>query len=285
MKIAILSDVHGNMPALNAVVSELRNDQFESIIVAGDLIGGPKPNETIRLLRSLNCNLIAGNMDLDLVKYARGKAPKEWYTIKQYGLMRWNNENILPAHIDFLESLPEQLIIHFTNAPSIKVVHGSPRSPYESIFPDRKLDVMRIALQQTEENVLVCGHIHVPWKKRLNEKLIINPGAVSAPLDRSVGAQYCVMEFKDDDWVVDHRIVKYDISQVRKDYKESGLLEAGTGIALAFLLACETGIDYGKRFIDFAFELAKDSGYQDIPYVPDGIWDQAIASFQWEESG
>lgn len=273
------------MPALNAVVSEIEELQLESIIVAGDLVGGPKPNEAIELLRSLGCLMIVGNMEVDLLKFAKGIAPKEWYTIKQYGLMRWTHKELKPDILEFLENLPEQLVVRMKNAPPIKVVHGSPRNPYESIFPDRGLEVLRTAIEQTKEDVLVCGHIHIPWKKRINGKLVINPGAVSAPLNGRVGAQYGILEYVEGRWIVEHRIAKYDIKQIQMDYIESGLLEAGTGIAKAFLKACETGMDYGRQFIDYAFQLAQEAGYENIKYLPDDVWEQAIETFPWEKSG
>lgn len=77
MMIAVFSDVHGNMPALEAIISELDKENVERILVAGDLIGGPNPNEAIELLKSLGCIIIAGNMDLDLLCLTKGTAPNE----------------------------------------------------------------------------------------------------------------------------------------------------------------------------------------------------------------
>jgi putative phosphoesterase len=282
MMIAVLSDVHGNMPALEAVISEIENQNIESILVAGDLIGGPNPNQAIKLLKSLGCIMIAGNMDLDLLRLARGEAPKEWYSIKEYGVWRWTNERLEPDVLDFLESLPEQRVIRIRNAAPIRLVHGSPRSPYEAIFPDRDPDVLSAVIQETQEQVLVCGHIHVPWEKRIQGKLIFNPGAVSAPLSGHVGAHYAILDHVGDEWKVTHKIASYDTTKIRKAYIESGLLEAGSGIAKIFLRACETGIDYHKKFFDHAHLIADEAGYQNIEYFPDDIWEQAVDTFPWE---
>jgi putative phosphoesterase len=285
MKIAVLSDVHGNMPALEAVISAIEDQEIESIIVAGDLIGGPNPNETIELLQSLGCILIVGNMDLNLLKLARGKGPKEWYSFKQYGDLRWTNEHIKPEVLDFLESLPEQQVIPIKKDMSIRVVHGSPRSPYEAIFPDRDPDVLNAVIQEMQEQVLVCGHIHVPWKKTIEGKLIFNPGAVSAPLNGHAGAHYAILDFVDDEWKVDHKTASYDTAIIKRAYIESGLLEAGSGYARVFLRACETGLNYYEMFMGHAHLIAKEAGYQDIEYFPDDVWEQAVDTFPWEQSG
>ena len=280
--VAVLSDVHGNLPALEAVIAELEKQSIESILVAGDLIGGPNPNEVIELLKSLGCTMIAGNMDLDFLRLARGEAPKEWYSLKQYGTWRWTNEQVKPEVRQFLESLPEQQVIHIGDTAPIRLVHGSPRSPYEGIFPDSDPDFFEAILQETPEQVLVCGHIHVAWKKRIQGKLIINPGAVSAPLSGHPGAHYALLDYTNEEWEVTHKRIRYDTIKIRKAYIESGLLEAGTGIAKFFLRACETGLDYHKMFFDHANSVAAEAGYENIEYFPDDLWEQAVDTFPWD---
>lgn len=280
--VAVLSDVHGNLPALEAVMAELEKQRIESILVAGDLIGGPNPNEVIELLKSLGCILIVGNMDLDFLRLARGEAPKEWYSLKQYGTWRWTNEQVKPEVREFLKSLPEQQVIHISKTAPIRLVHGSPRSPYEGIFPDSDPDFFTAILQGTPEQVLACGHIHSAWKKRIQGKLIFNPGAVSAPLSGHLGAHYALLDYVGDEWEVTHKRVHYDTAEIRKAYLESGLLEAGTGIARIFLRACEMGVDFHEMFFDHANQIAEEAGYPNVEHFPDDIWDQAVDTFPWE---
>lgn len=285
MRIAVLSDIHGNLPALQGIASELERLDLVAIVAAGDYVGGPKSNEVISLLRSFDSIMILGNVDIDLLRFAKGEAPEAWSTIKQYGLIRWTLQHIHSENLAYLSNLPETLTVDLEGTPSIRVVHGSPRDPYESIFPDRDQEVLETAVLQTVEDVLICGHIHVPWKANVQGKLVMNPGAVSAPLNGDVSAQYALLHLSDGKWSVEHRSIRYDLSQIRKDYQESGLLEAGGAISRAFLRSCETGKDYARAFLDFAYELAKESGYDDIEYFPDDIWELAVESFLWGQSG
>jgi predicted phosphodiesterase len=222
-------------------------------------------------------------MDLDFLKLAQGRATEEWYSLKQYGVWRWTKEQIRPDVLDFLESLPEQRVILIRDKAPIRLVHGSPRSPYEAIFPDRDSDVLNAVVQEMQEQVLICGHIHVPWKKRVQGKLIFNPGPVSAPLNGKVGAHYAILDYVGDEWKVSHRRVGYDTNKIRKAYIESGLLEAERGVASIFLRACETGLDYNRMFDDHIEMIANEAGYQNVKYFPDDVWEQAVDTFPWDD--
>jgi predicted phosphodiesterase len=94
MRLAVLSDTHGNLPALEAVLADVRQFAVDGVIVAGDLTGGPHPNETIALLRALNGWLIRGNSDANLLQLAAGEAPEDWYTSRQFALLRWSLHTI-----------------------------------------------------------------------------------------------------------------------------------------------------------------------------------------------
>jgi hypothetical protein len=139
-----------------------------------------------------------------------------------------------------------------------------------------------LALTQTSEPVLVCGHTHIPWKAERQGKLALNPGAVCGPLNGEVGAQYALLNWLDDHWRVQHLTIPYNIERVRRACRESGLLEEGGALAQAFLLCLETGRDAYDDFFSYAGELAAEAGFQDCDVVPDDIWEQATATFGWD---
>jgi putative phosphoesterase len=281
LRVALLSDVHGNLPALQAVLHDIEPFHPDKLVVAGDFVGGPHLNEVIQTLRAAGAIMIFGNNDLFLLKYLRNKGPEEWNTLKQFGLLRWNARQISQENIRFLRSLPEQTVITLPGTDAIRVVHGSPRDPVESLFPEKEPLSLDLALKSIVELVLVCGHTHQPWFLHRNGKLAVNPGAVANPLNGEFGAQYAMLEWQNHHWEVSLKTVQYDFSLIKSAFEQSGFLQAGGPIARGFLLSIETGRDVAANFIDFAFELAKKAGYPDSKFIPDQILDQAEAEFPW----
>lgn len=285
MRLAVMSDVHGNLPALEAVLKDLQQYEPDGVIVAGDFVGGPQPVETIRLLRSLECWMIRGNGDSGLVEHAAGNAPAAEYVCLQFALARWANAHVDQETLDFLRSLPEQRVVHIPGTPAIRVVHGSPRNPSESIFPDRDLAALDLALAQIGEPVLVCGHTHIPWSLERNGRLALNSGAVAGPLNGEVGAQYALLIWQGDRWQVVHRTVPYDLERIRTAFRESGLLEQGGALARAFLLSIETGKNVAEDFLSYAYDLTAQAGFKGNDVVPDNIWEQAATTLDWDSYG
>lgn len=284
MRLAVLADIHGNLPALEAVLQELEREDVGGIIVAGDFIGGPQPIETIRRLRALRTWMIRGNSDDNLLKYGNGLAPQAWHSSCQFALLRWAYRQVDEDTFEFLQSLPQQRVVQVLGTAAIRVVHGSPRDPYESIFPDREPATLDAALAQVDEPVFVCGHTHIPWKVVRHGRLALNPGAVCGPLNGETGAQYALLTWQDGHWRADHRVAAYDLERIRAAFRESGLLEHGGALARSFLRSIETGENGAEWFLSYAYGLAAKAGYEGCKVVPDDIWEQAAATFDWEAS-
>ncbi len=302
MRLAVLADIHGNLPALEAVLGDVQQHDVDGIIVAGDLIGGgPQPVEVVCLLRSLGSLMIRGNNEDYFLAYDAGDAPDAWRVSYQWATMRWSYLSLDKETLDFISSLPEQRVVTMDGTAPIRVVHGSPSSPSGVLFPDRdpvgmslfrkagflppgrdpvKLD---LALAGVNEPVLVCGHTHIPWKQERNGRLALNPGAVSAALNGDVRAQYALLIWQDGHWRVEHRAVPYDLDQVREAFCESGLLAEGGAFAQACLFSIVTGQNVAGQFLSHFYGLAAEAGFENCDVVPDGIWDRAVATFNWEE--
>lgn len=135
MRLAILADIHGNIPALEAALREIKRDALDGLIVAGDMIVGPNSVEVIRRLRELDARMIRGNNENYLLRFASGEAPDWWHTARQWSFMRWNYRQMNEETLNFIKGLPEQLIIHLTGTDPIRVVHGSPRNVSETDPP------------------------------------------------------------------------------------------------------------------------------------------------------
>ncbi len=283
MRLAVLSDVHGNLPALEAVLAELDQTSLDGILVLGDLVAGPHAPETIALLRERGCAMIRGNNDSYCLHYAQGLSPESWYTSKQFALHRWNQRRLTSELLDFFASLPEQRVIRFDGANPIRMVHGSPRHPSEGLDAKLGPEALRIALSMTPEPALACGHTHIPWQGVFDGKLAFNPGAVSGALNGDNRAQYALLEWQGDRWQVQHRAAAYDLARLRREFVENGLLEEGNHIARALLLGCLTGKNVGQYLLRHARRLAEAEGVEVAGTFPDDLWDRAGETFPWEQ--
>ncbi|MGD2143892.1 MAG: metallophosphoesterase family protein [Anaerolineae bacterium] len=279
--LTVLADVHGNLPALEAVLADVGHHNVNDVIVAGDLVGGPRPLETIRLLRTLSSWIIQGNSDASFVRYAQGKAPS-WHTSLQHALLRWGVRQLDGETLDFLASLPEQRVINLPGTEAIRVVHGSPHDPAESLYPDRDPAGPDAALAQMAEPVLICGHTHEPWVRQRGNRLALNPGSVAGPLDGYVGAQYALLKWRDSRWQAELRTVSYDLDRIRADFEDSGLPEDGGALARAFLLGVETGQNATESFLSHARRVATSAGFSHCTVIPDVAWRKAEQTFDWD---
>ena len=283
MRLAILADTHGNLPAQEAVLEDVERMHVDGMVIAGDYVGCPHAIECLQLLRQQNAWMIRGNSDTSELIHAAGKAPPEEYTNHQFALGRWVHAHLDADSLAFLSNLPEQLVIDLPGLPSIRVVHGSPSSPLSKLYDNGEMALLTEALAQTDESVLVCGHTHMQWNLWLNGKLALNPGSTACPLDGRVGAQYSLLTAEDGRWQVQHRHMTYDLGRIRRDFTYSGLLEQGGALARAFLLSIETAQNVSLDFLNLGFALAASMGYDKVEFIPDEVWERAEAVFPWSD--
>ncbi len=281
MQLAVMSDIHGNLPALEAVLADVKQHNVDGIIVAGDLTGGPQQVVAIDLLHALGSWMIRGNGDSRLLEYDRGRLPRACYISRAFACLRWDYHHLDRKMLDFIRALPEQRVVKLDGTAPIRVVHGSPRNPSEKLCPHSAPAELDLALAQISEPVLICGHTHIPWVVERNGKLALNPGAVCGPLDGQVGAQYALLDWEGHRWRVEHRTIPYNLGKVRAAFAASGLLQEGGAFARTILLAIQTGRNIPEEFLAYAHGLAARAGLKNYDVVPDDIWEQARATFNW----
>jgi len=284
MRLAILADIHGNIPALETVLQEIEKDSVDGIIVAGDMVAGPHPVEVVERLRALGAWMIRGNNENYIVRFASGEAPDWWYTARQWSFMHWNFRRMDEDTLNFLKDLPEQRTISLDGTAPIRVVHGSPRNIAELVYPDKDIQPLQIALEMVAEPILIFGHTHVPWQMRLDERLALNPGSVCATLTGTIGGSYAILSWEHGRWEVELREVHYDIALARRAFEETGLLEEGGAFAKCWLHDIETGENTLPRLVKYAYQKAAEAGFSDSPFVPNEIWERAAISFDEERA-
>lgn len=142
-RLAVLADIHGNLPAFEAVMADLEGfTPLDGILVAGDITGGPGQQAVLERLVELGALMIQGNGEQAVARLALGDAPQIVTTAKQFSLTRWAHDNLSPALLDFVCRLPAQAVwedpLHPGSDGRIRVVHGSPRAAGEPVYPERR---------------------------------------------------------------------------------------------------------------------------------------------------
>ena len=235
MQVAVISDTHGNLPALEAVLAELdATGPYDEIVMAGDFAyGGPFPAECVELIRERGFRAVRGNTDEFIVEMATGGA-RPAYAVEEHQrhsaaaqeIDRWIVDRLSRAQVEFLADLPLQVNVPDTRGESMAVVHATPWSSHPPLLQDAPLALARDVLDAAGTLVLVYGHIHVQYERRLNGGLIAAVGSVGLPFDGDQRAAYAVVTSNVDGWSVGFRRVAYDVEAAIAATLRSGVPNA-----------------------------------------------------------
>lgn len=189
MRIAIMSDIHGNVYSLIKVLEDIDSQNVDTIICLGDLVGyGPHPNEVIALIRKRNILCLKGNYDASVVDndftYIRDTR------INSFSLP-WTVDELRVSNKYFLENLPTSLTLEICNK-TIQFVHGSPEKINEYLTED--CENLNDIMDKFSGDILVCAHTHIPYVKNFGSKMIINDGSVGKPKNGSPDATYVLLD-------------------------------------------------------------------------------------------
>jgi putative phosphoesterase len=203
MRIAVLCDIHGNLPALEAVVPEL---DVDVVVVGGDIASGPFPLETLELLRSLPMP----------VRFVRGNADRvldlEGIPEPNRSARLWVAERLGEEHLRFLRELPLDLVVE-----GVHFCHGAPGSDMAPMTRFTSDDRLRSLLSGAEADVVVCGHTHVQFDRVVDGVRVLNAGSIGAPYEVEPGAYWLEL-------VPEPRFrrTEYDVEQAARRIRASG---------------------------------------------------------------
>jgi predicted phosphodiesterase len=205
MRIAIISDTHGNLTAFDAVLEDLESvGPFDEVLVGGDIAyGGPFPRECIERVIERGYRAVKGNTD-ELIMDASGEGTDAH--------AKWVVDRLDQKHVDFLFSLPVQQRVD-AGSQSLALVHATPWSVWESVFPDHEDEPFSRMLNEADAGAVAYGHIHVQHQRNLPTGVVIAVGAVGMPYDGDQRAMYTVIEASSRSWNVDFRRVAYDVEK------------------------------------------------------------------------
>lgn len=225
MKLAIISDIHSNAAALKAVLEDIKNRNVDLTICLGDLVGYcTYPNDVIDMIRKYNIPTIMGNYD-DAVGNELMLCGCDYPDPKDAenaGIsLSWTIDNVTDDNKRYLRNLPKEMILKFEGK-TISFVHGSPRKINEYLKENTKeADEVMSKLQ---EDILACGHTHLPYYKAYGDKMLINCGSVGKPKTGKPEANYVILEIEPSTNVnVEIINVTYDFETVAKAIEEKGL--------------------------------------------------------------
>ncbi len=189
MRVAVISDIHGNVAALEAVLPDIAREKVDLIAVCGDVASGPLPVETLHVLRALpDATFVRGNADRSLVAGFDGtQKPK-----LQGPGADWCAAQLSREDRDFLATFAETISIEVDGLGRVLFCHGSPRSDEEIMTARTPESRLREFLADVEAEVVVCGHTHMQFDRMVGRARVINPGSVGMPYGEP-GAFWAVM--------------------------------------------------------------------------------------------
>ncbi|MCA9934785.1 MAG: metallophosphoesterase [Anaerolineales bacterium] len=273
MKIAVISDIHGNLPALRAVTHDVEAWEPDIVVVNGDIVNrGPLSLACLRFVQDKQqhngWHVVKGNHEDFLLECGRKGAPKcgPDYELTQFAY--WSMQQ-LNGHLASLAALPDKFVWIAPDGSEFRVVHASMINNRDGIYPqvtDEKL-WRQIAPVPA---VFVTAHTHRPMIRRFNDSLVVNVGSVGAPFDGDHRASYGRFQWTHDGWETEIIRLPYDIAQTERDYVESGFLHEAGPLAQLMLVELRRagGLIYrwAKRYQDavLAGEISMEASVQEL---------------------
>lgn len=227
-KLVFISDIHSNIEALESVIKDIKDMRIntENIYCLGDLVGyGPRPNEVIELIREYNIKTILGNYDEAVGFYlptcgCNIDTPSD--KIKTQNSLNWTGQHTSENNKEFLRDLEEQITMEIEGY-KLLLTHASPYSINDYVYENYTEKQEEIA-ENLEEDIIVFGHTHFPYIKKIKDKLFVNTGSVGRAKDGDNRACYCIVEIGTDVNVKFIR-VPYDVEKVAKEIEKTELLD------------------------------------------------------------
>lgn len=213
MKVAIVSDIHANWQALEAVLEDIKKHGCQKILCLGDLaLAGPQPRMVIDFVRKQDdWEVIQGNTDKLIGDFSQKIVDdlKNVFPVMANALL----DDVLILEEDkkeYLKNLPIQKELEIEGV-KILMVHGSPRKNNENIMPDMSLKEIEEIIDGTNADLILCGHTHIPCGYQTNKKqTVVNVGSVGRPMTEEPKACYVIADFQHGGFSIEHRFVDYD---------------------------------------------------------------------------
>lgn len=226
MKFAVIGDIHSNKYALESVIADINKKNVDFIVSTGDLVGYlPFPNEVIELVRKNKIIAVQGNHDKfigesDKVTQEDLKNISD-EDIQSNASSYFTNLTITDDNRRYLSNLPSKITIDCGGL-KVLIVHGSPNRIDEYLYEDK--ESLTHLLETIDEDIIICGHTHVPYRFFSENKHIINAGSVGKPKHGNSMSTYSIVEIVNEEVNCEILQVSYDLSKIKEAIKENEMI-------------------------------------------------------------
>jgi putative phosphoesterase len=219
VRIAVVSDIHGNLVGLDACLADLQaQGGADVVIAAGDLcLDGPKPKKVLQRLQEVGAQCVRGNTD----RYISDEEVESIDGVDD-GLIQWTRNELGEQWVSFLRELPFALRIGDDDN-QLLIVHANPKSDDEHIWPDADDASLERLIGDEAATAIAFGHLHLPYARIWRGKLLVNVASAGLPKDGDPRASYAILTERNGGWQVKHRRVAFDVKKVATQLADCGI--------------------------------------------------------------
>jgi putative phosphoesterase len=219
MRLAVLSDIHGNLVSLDACIADLQAQGGADVIVAaGDLcLDGPKPRKVLQRLEQLGVQCVRGNTE----RYLADPRDESFESVEDAQLV-WTRKDLGEKWLSWLRELPFALRIGDDDN-QLLVVHANPKTDDEHLWPDADAATLERMIGDEPATAIAFGHLHLPYVRMWRGKLLVNVASAGLPKDGDPRACYAIFTERESGWQVKHRRVPFDVKKVATQLADCGI--------------------------------------------------------------
>jgi predicted phosphodiesterase len=219
LRLAILSDIHGNLHALNRCLDDLATrGGADAVVVAGDLcMDGPKPRQVLDRLQEIGARCVRGNTDRMI-----GLADPAQLDPEDARSIEWAREQLGEAFTAWLAALPPSLAFG-GDEDGLLVCHANPRNDDEHVWPDADDATLERMFGGTTQRTAAFGHLHLPFVRAWRDRVLINVSSAGLPKDGDPRAHYAILTQRPQGWEIQSRQVDFDVEKVARQLRRCGI--------------------------------------------------------------
>jgi predicted phosphodiesterase len=257
-RLAVLADIHGNLPALRAVMADMARFAVDQVIVAGDVVNwGPFSAQVMAVVAAEGWAVVRGNNEFYLLDYNTPRQPPAW---KHYNLLPWLHGQLAGRWHTMIAAWPDEISLRYPDAPPVRVFHGSPGDPWHSLHPLLTDDEIAARLAGVEETTVIGGHSHIATSRHVGRWHVLNPGSVGVPLDGHFSASYLLLAGDARGWQPIFRRLPFNYAPLYAEFERQRFVDDYGVIARLVVREFETA-----RLQVHPFNLWKQAHYDGQP--------------------